>query len=199
MSLFPRRRRPPEPDPARQIGDAARARLRTRPLVAPPAPWGVTGGASVGGLTEIGYGPDSDLLLVVSSNGRGVFDVLTGERVTRDDSPDWDGLDQTAMRCPGIGPLDGVTVPLAGLHGGGLPRGSGDGWLLTVEAIDWPNHHAFLEDGHRGGPYVSPHEGGGLLIWQDSPCEYRAGGFSPTGRSFALASSCEVTLFARTD
>src|SRR5205807_821088 len=44
----------------------------------PPLPWKETGHYAVGGLTEVGFDDQSELLLVVSQNGRGVFDCTSG-------------------------------------------------------------------------------------------------------------------------
>lgn len=59
-------------------------RIRATPLSAPPNPWRCTGSFSVGGLIDVGFGTHSDLLMVISGTGRGVFDCLTGEKVARD-------------------------------------------------------------------------------------------------------------------
>lgn len=48
-----------------------------------PAPRSVIGGSAVGGLTDIGFVPGTDDLLVVSSQGRGLFDTLTSENISR--------------------------------------------------------------------------------------------------------------------
>lgn len=98
----------------------------------PPAPWKIFSYA-VGGLSCVGYAPDSDLLLALSPTGRGVFDCLSGERVARqrvDEAGDWDILDRRRLTAPGIGPLDGKSIRVAGIWGGGLPVMSPDGWEL---------------------------------------------------------------------
>jgi len=59
-------------------------RIRRMRRGLPPEPWRHVASHGIGGLTDIGYGEGSDLLLVVSHNGRGVFDCLSGERVARD-------------------------------------------------------------------------------------------------------------------
>jgi hypothetical protein len=61
-------------------------------------------------------------------NGRGVFDCNSGERVARDKDGDWDDLDETRLMSIGIGPLSEIRIRLAGLHGGGLPTTTDDGW-----------------------------------------------------------------------
>ena len=80
-------------------------------------------------MTCVGFGEvaGQDFLLVVSHDGRGVFD-LDGTRVARDRTPVddlWHNSQQ--LTAIGIGPLDGIAVPLAGLWGGGLPLMTDDG------------------------------------------------------------------------
>jgi hypothetical protein len=115
------------------MADKYQKRLRKRFLAAPetppPLPWKSVFGPPVsipiGGLIGVGLvsGPgDAEFAMVVSFSGRGVFDARTGERLARD--PDDDralivpsGLD---LSCPGLGPLAGTRVRIAGLFGGGL-------------------------------------------------------------------------------
>ena len=54
-------------------------RILAAPVAPPPTPWRLVGSFSVGGLTGVGFAPRSDMVLVVSSAGRGVFDCTTGE------------------------------------------------------------------------------------------------------------------------
>src|SRR5690348_11801946 len=78
--------------------------------------------ATVGGLTEVGFADDSELLLVLSMQGRGIFDCASGQRIFRDDDDDrtgWYGHDN--LTAVGIGPLQGQSIRLCGLWGGGLP------------------------------------------------------------------------------
>ncbi|MGW4027238.1 hypothetical protein ACWEEL_38775, partial [Streptomyces sp. NPDC005009] len=75
---------------------ALRDRLLAAPVVPAPAPWRpvfeYTYGVAVGGLLGIGFAthPDSghDLVMVVSSDGHGLFDAVTGEKIARDRDPD---------------------------------------------------------------------------------------------------------------
>lgn len=62
-------------------------RLRRLKLQEVMSPWRRVGEHAVGGLTEVGYVPGSDLLLAVSASGRSLFDGLSGERVARDRTP----------------------------------------------------------------------------------------------------------------
>src|SRR4051812_15674340 len=107
----------------------------------PPPPWRYTA-LAVGGLWAVGFGPGSDVLLVLSVNGRGAFDCSTAQRVARDrDVGDFDPATETVT---GIGPLAGTRVPLCGTGGGvetqrTLPLSSEDGWSITVVSRTSPH------------------------------------------------------------
>jgi hypothetical protein len=166
----------------------------------PPAPWQLRVAHAVGGLTDVGFGRGSDLLLVISSQGRGVFDCVTGVRVARDAAvleTDEDGWHDTLeLEARGIGPLAGQTVTTAGLHGGGLAISTRDRWIVEHLPLDWPNESLLL---------VPPDS----WIYETRPgrsaeftkvaveTELRAWGFSPTGKSLIIATSSDVTIFGR--
>ena len=125
---------------------AMRDRMRQLPQGQAPMPWTLTVNAAVGGLTEVGFAEGSDLLLVVSSQGRGVFDCRAAVRVARNEcEPDDSWYDGVGLTARGIGPIESHLIRLAGLHGGGLPRISRDGWALTLVAPDWPDELVVLE------------------------------------------------------
>jgi hypothetical protein len=176
--------------------------MRTRFLAAPetkaPAPWGDRVVVAVGGLLGVGFAtdPDSgrDLLLVASSRGLGLLDP-GGARLARDHDEDL-GQPDGDMTCPGIGPLAGTRVRMAGLHGGGLHTVSADGWGVEVVHPDWPHHRVLLS-----APWQSPWDGEhGQTWWHVFHSRYmplRAAGFSPTGRTLAVAVGSDVTLWSR--
>lgn len=157
-------------------------------IQAVPSPWRAISVAGVGGLFQIGYADGTDLLLVLSAQGRGIFDCLTGERVARDQREAHEYFDPIRLTANGFGPLDGRTVRMAGLMGGGLPLSTVDGWLLEVQARAWPTQSVFL---------TAPDSRQPVCIGEDGPCEMRACGFSETGRSFIIATSCELAIFTR--
>lgn len=166
------------------------ARLR---VAQPPEPWRQTADSAVGGLQEVGFGPGSDCLLVVSSQGRGVVDCSTGERVARDPgalSSSW--YSEVELKADGIGPLSGVAVRLSGLHGGGLPKVTEDGWWVEDLALDWPEHHLLL-----GGPGTWLFDEASKISKLAVERELRTFGFSETGRSLVLATSSDVTVWHR--
>jgi len=174
--------------------DRCRETLRRLPVAPPPVPWRKQGVFRIGGLTEIGFAPDSDQLLVLSHNGRGLFDCITGQRLGRDREPTWEGLDEVRLRSPGLGDLEDIMIRIAGLHGGGLPRTTSDGWGLEVVSLPWPDHLIFLyriEQSHRFEDWIR--------IGDDGGCTFRAAGFSETGRSLVIATSCDLITFTRTE
>ncbi|SNT28571.1 hypothetical protein SAMN05421812_104246 [Asanoa hainanensis] len=183
-----------------------RTKYLSAPVVEPPAPWRAMAGrwscVPFGGLLGVGFGehPETgeDLLMVVSGDGFGLLEVATGTKIARDRDPDSevstpDGPD---LACPGIGVLAGSRVRIAGLFGGGLHTTTEDGRTIDVVSPEWPHHRVILSaDGGRnsGEPgntwwHVFSDEGHG---------EFRAAGFSPTGRTLAIATASDVTLFMR--
>ncbi len=156
----------------------------------------------VGGLLGVGFGvhPETggDLLMVVSSDGFGLLEASTGRKIARERDPDPqvstpDGPD---LACPGIGVLTGTRVRIAGLFGGGLLATTEDGWTIDVVAPEWPHHRVILSaDGGRNA------EEPGTTWWHvfsdERHGEFRAAGFSPSGRTLVVATASDVTLFVR--
>ncbi|WP_327719071.1 hypothetical protein OG381_29350 [Streptomyces sp. NBC_00490] len=190
---------------------AYQAELRDRMLAAPvvpaPEPWRSVfeGGVPVGGLLGIGFathpGNGRDLVMVVSGDGHGLFDAVTGERIARDRDPDPDaeecGRDAPpGLLCRGLGPIAGRRVHVAGLLGGALHTSSGDGWVLEVVSPDWPHDRVLLSRGSSMS-HRAPHGEGWWHIFHSTWSELRAVGFSPSGRTLAVATSSDVTLWTR--
>ena len=139
---------------------------------------------AVGGLWAVGFGANSDLLLVISVNGRGVFDCVSGERVARDPSDD-DAYDEDSETAAGIGPLAGARIEICGANGGivtrrRLPLTTHDGWVVakTDEMI-------VLRAEHAEWTTIAEVE------------ELSAIGFSPTGRSLVAAESHTLHVWSR--
>ncbi|MEM9696740.1 MAG: hypothetical protein AAGA56_29655 [Myxococcota bacterium] len=175
-------------------------RVRRASVQPAPPPWIRRCVRSVGGLTDVGFGRGSDMLLVVSSRGRGVIDCATGDLVTRDSSvptsteDDWQ--DTFELEAKGFGPLAGQVVRTAGLHGGALARGTRDGWSIECFTVDWPDSSILLT---APGAWIYETRAGHSSDFTKVACEaeVRAWGFSPTGLSLVLATSSEVTVFGR--
>ena len=172
--------------------DDLKERLSRMAVTDPPS-WVRIASHSIGGLTEIGYSNDSDLLLVISAQGRGLFNCENGERIARDRAEDWPELDQVRLTSNGIGPLADVQVNLAGLHGGGLPMMTQDGWSLESISLDWPDYEIFLTQGFNS----LFHGDGHSYKIQTGVTVLRAIGFSTTGKSFVVATSHWLDIYAR--
>jgi hypothetical protein len=157
-------------------------------IQAVPSPWRALPVYGIGGLFQVGYADGTDLLLVLSLQGRGIFDCLTGEKLARDSAEAHDFFDQIRLAAEGFGPLGGRSVRIAGMFGGGLPLTTADGWSLEVQARSWPTHSVFL---------TAPGSRNTVCIGDDGTCEMRACGFSETGRSFVIATSCELAVYTR--
>ncbi|GLY50800.1 hypothetical protein [Lentzea sp. NBRC 102530] len=176
-----------------------RTRFLAAPVVAAPAPWRPADNheIAVGGLLGVGFGVDPVsgrdlLLLVVSSQGLGLLDAVTGERLARDRDDDL-GWPDDDLTCPGIGVLEGVRVPVAGLAGGGLHTGA-DGWSVDVVSPDWPHDRVLLS---TWSPFRGEHGEGWWHVFHSRHSELRAAGFSPSGRTLVVATSSDVTLWTR--
>lgn len=172
-----------------------RSQLSNMEIKPPPDPWQHRSISIVGGLTYIGYSSDSDLLLVVSHSGRGVFNCLTGEKLDRDYEEDFE-LDPIKLTSPGIGSISDQTIRIAGLTGGGLSTRTKDGWKLKAIPLPWPNYSIFLVR-----PWKSLFDGIDAVtkLEDDCVCEVRAYGFSYTGRSFVIATTSDITIFTRNE
>lgn len=190
-----------------------RDRLLAAPVVPAPHPWrpvfapygdsGVPPCAAVGGLLGIGFATDPgtghDLVMVVSHDGHGLFDAVTGEKIARDRDPDPEhSTPDTApdLTCPGFGPIAGNRVHIAGLFGGGLHSGTADRWDVEVETPEWPNQRVLLSHGGKQF-HNSAHGDGWWHILHSSYSTFRAAGFSPSGETLAVATSSDVTLWTR--
>jgi len=146
-------------------------------------------------LTEVGFRERTDLLLVVSWRGRGVFDCPTGVRVARDPTAPDDGwYDEVRLTALGIGPLHDRSIRLSGLHGGGLPARTDDGWGVTRIAPDWPLEAIVLDPPGSSALYEGHAEG---CIKIAEGLGFRAFGFSETGLSLIVATSDAFELWNR--
>ncbi|TLS41075.1 hypothetical protein FE633_38325 [Streptomyces montanus] len=184
---------------------ALRDRLLAAPVLPAPEPWHLVfkSCAAVGGLLGIGFAshPDSgnDLVMVVSHDGHGLFDAVTGEKIARNRDPDpEDSTPDSAadLSCPGLGPIADSRVHIAGLFGGGLHTTTADGWTLEVVTPAWPNDRVLLSrDG--GLPHSGPYGKQWWHVFHSDYSELRTAGFSPSGQTLAVATSSDLTLWTR--
>lgn len=168
--------------------------IESLPVVLPPSPWKLIGDFGIGGLWAIGYASQTDYLLAVSSQGRGLFDGVRGEKLSRDPDASNHWLNTIKLTALGIAPIMDEPICLAGIFGGGLPLTTHDGWHIETITSPWTLTHIFLCK-----PYKSLFQSieNGFKIAVDDVCEFRAVGFSETGNSLAVATSCSLKLFGR--
>lgn len=172
-----------------------RHRIHVRITEAPPAPWEHVAIAAVGGVEAVGFAENSDLLLVVSTAGRGVFEGTTGHRIVRDQeppTPDCDWYEPLRLSALGVGPLANTRIKLAGIFGGGLPTHTEDGWQLSLIAPSWPDYRVILSP-----PLQSLYRNMAATVQVFADYDVRAYGFSSTGRSFVVATASDVMLVSR--
>ncbi|TDC66955.1 hypothetical protein [Streptomyces hainanensis] len=184
-----------------------RERFLSASVCAAPSPWrpvfrpGPT--IPIGGLLGIGFTADPatgrDLVMVVSQDGHGVLDATDGTLLARDRAPDPDICDPTGpyLTCPGLGPLAGIQVRIAGLFGGGLHATTLDGWTLDVVSPDWPHQRVLLST--DGGLCHGPAGGCWWHIHHITGTALRTAGFSPSGHTLAIATSSDLTLLTRSE
>jgi hypothetical protein len=184
--------------------DQLRKRYVAAPIMPAPAPWQpvLDNRTPIGGLLGIGFAvhPDNgrDLVMVVSHDGHGLFDTVTGEKIARDRDPNPDTSTPDAtpnLTCPGLGPITGTPVHIAGLFGGGLHATTLDGWTLDVVSPKWPHHRVLLST--DGGAHQGPPGDHWWHIFHADYSTFRAAGFSPSGLTLAVATSSDLTLWTR--
>ncbi|PZS11131.1 MAG: hypothetical protein DLM55_02410 [Acidimicrobiales bacterium] len=142
-------------------------------------PWVLVAVHAIGGLTELGFLPDSRRLLIVSHQGRGEYDVFTGARVARDRSEnrsDW--FDEDNRACLALTPGQPTWIPVSGLAGGALPTTYGE-WSLSVTQ-----------------ECAAVVKAGGLeRMLLCSGEEVRVVGFSPDGRTIVVGRPMDVYIY----
>lgn len=147
---------------------------------------------AIGGLQEVGFQENHDLLLVLSSQGEGIFDCISGEILARNnnDYDWWKRYNTLENNIPGFGILENHKIKISGLElGDTLLKSTSDFWKLSVE-----REFTTIEDQKIILSYRGSEKS---VIAVDGPCEFRAYGFSPTENSLIVASSCELVIYSR--
>lgn len=150
-----------------------------------PPPWRPIAFHRVGGLTEVGFAEDGALLLVLSHDGRGVFDCASGEPIARDENPEFP-FDASGSCAAGIGALAGQTIEVAGLRGGALPASTHDGWRIGRNPSK-PTADQLVVTPPARPPVRLP----------EFVCELRAFGFSPSGDRLIIATTADLAIYGR--
>ncbi len=152
----------------------------------PPTPWQRVSGY-ISGVTAVGFGSRSEMLLVMSHDGMGIVDCLTGNIVDRIYSEQDRFGDEYPISAEGFGPLAGEGVSLAGLWGGGLRTTTPDGWVVHRIAPNWPRECVVLCP--PDAPEVDDDPTRVAMLLKDSDPGVRAIGFSDSGQSLVVATT----------
>jgi len=161
--------------------------------------WKNSGTFTVGGLENIGFAPGTDLLLVLSSMGEGIFDCIKGERIARvhNNLDWWDRFNSEAANLNGFDILENTEIVTCGMYGkDNLAKVTADGWRLEItgpKADDKPFEKYLVKRIYLR----SPDKKQKIFIDKNGACELRAFGFSETGKSLVVALSCNLTIFSR--
>ncbi len=160
--------------------------------------WNYKGTFAIGGLFNVGYASNKDLLMVLSSQGQGIFDCRNGEKIARlNNDLDWVGFNEATNSVLGFDRLEGEIIYTSGVLGGDhLMKTTSDGWSLTAGA-PLIEHTPF---GTRSTTKIFLAHSAGkdrVSVAQDGPCELKAFGFSDTGVSFIVATSCDLIIYSR--
>lgn len=144
-------------------------------------------------MRAVGYSECSRYILVETSDGRGLFDCQTGEKILRDREkyPD----KEISLICDGFGPIEGQTVRMSGLQGGGLPRATECGWRIELISY-WPLTDILLfepDSWLHGKRYGKPHQF--TKLWSDY--ELRGYGFSYSGETLLIGQSSDLYIYSK--
>lgn len=159
----------------------------------PPPPWQLKTTILIGGLTSVGFDRDTENLLIVSHQGRGVVDCSTGEKTARDYEYYYENK---YLEAEGIGCLSGKIIRMAGLNGGGLSTSTEDDWILESITINFPEEMILLvEPGSDLYGMTWNRPDNFTKIVQDA--NIRAYGFSYTEKTFIIATSSDLIIYNR--
>ncbi|SEL84508.1 hypothetical protein SAMN05216214_1352 [Atopomonas hussainii] len=157
-----------------------------------PEGWTHVGSLAVGGLLSVGFSQKGPYLLVVSSSGRSVIHCKTGEKIERD-YEQYAGLSDLGLHCQGIGVVEGETIPLCGINGGGLPLTNKAGEGLEIVSPRWPESYLILSKPFKSA-LIPGHQSECKIIYTE---HIRACGFSWCGNYIVAACGSDLDLWSR--
>lgn len=147
---------------------------------------------AIGGLINVGFAENSEIALVISHQGRGIFNCLDGEKIARDSTDFFDFLDEQSGEAKGFDVLGEQTIKTYGLFGGDqLSKNTTDGWKL------WQTDEPPFENLKGMNIILSSDKNENIIVGNDEICELRVYGFSPTEKTFIVATSCNLTIYRR--
>src|SRR4030095_14654866 len=132
---------------------------------------------AIGGLQNVGYVTGEDVLIVLSLQGAGIIDGLSGARLARNNKENWwEKFDEKNATVTGFDFLSNVRIKTHGLFGGdSLQKRSSDGWKLSKKNSS--SIFRFLKSKSSNSELVclnSPNGKESEVVHDVGPCELRA-------------------------
>ena len=170
--------------------------IKTAPVAILIPGWTTVTRFAVGGLEAVGFDEQSDELVVVSSQGQGIFDPGSGERVYRDRSQD--GYDWKTLSARRGDKPDAGLIRMSGIHGGQLRTVTDDGWTLQTVVYERPKTRLILGTSNYTvtASKLPPRDKWFVL---GDACEFRVWGFSPTGNILIWSDEVDIHMLRRTE
>jgi len=156
---------------------------------------------AIGGLQNVGYAKAQDILIVLSTQGQGLFNCISGEKIARlNNDLGWlEHFDEITNSIAGFDCLKDIIIPTSGLYGTNcLARQTNDGWsLTTTKSINkFIANNSIISHSVTQIYLTTPNEEK-YFLGEDGACELRAFGFSDTFKSLIVATSCELIIYSR--
>jgi hypothetical protein len=150
---------------------------------------------AIGGLSEVGFSKNHpELLLIVSSQGRGIIDCSKFKLTEKDDNVDFDWFNSYELWSMGIGKLADEKITVSGLCGGGLPLLSKFGDGIQYLATEWPIIDLIFEPNFKS---IYKEDDGKHCFRIFHDYELRAFGFSSNGEYFITATSSKINVYRK--
>jgi len=150
---------------------------------------------AVGGLSNVGFSKNqSELILIISSQGRGVIDCSKLKLIERDYDDTWEWMDIFELSAIGIGRLKDEKIVVGGIHGGGLPTLNKYGESIQFMATEWPIIDIIFEPNLKS-LYKENEAKDCFRIFHDY--ELKTYGFSYDGNYFITATGSEVNVYRK--
>jgi hypothetical protein len=142
---------------------------------------------AVGGLINVGFIENTNFIIVVSHNGRGIFNCQKGENIARNDEDIWQFFDDKTGKVKGFDVWENQIIQTHGLFGNdNLPKKTNDSWTLKLV-----QKNNFIEI-----VLVSPNQEE-IVVGSDEIVEIKAFGFSNDEKFFVIAQSSDLLLYRR--
>ena len=153
---------------------------------------------AIGGLREIGFKSNSDLLMVLSSQGRGIFDCKKDEKVERDNFDYYmEKWDSDLGIVEGFGILKNEKIKCGGFESPDVvQKETDDNWTVEIRSEirpDWQKKKIMADVVYLRNRATN--ERIEVNIFHNGID--RGYGFSDTGNSFVVGTSSEITIWNR--